>query len=66
MPQFDNIRVWHGVIFIRDGPYKAGTFKFEIRFPQNYPVKSPDVFFINNITHPLVQDSGKLDLSVSN
>lgn len=41
-------------------------YKFEIRFPQNYPLKNPEVFFINKIIHPLIQDStGKLDLTVS-
>ena len=57
--------VWQGVIFIKEGPYKGGMYKFEIRFPQNYPLKHPEVFFINKIIHPLIQDNtGKLDITV--
>ncbi len=40
-------------------------YKFEIRFPQNYPLKHPEVFFVNKIIHPLIQDNtGKLDITV--
>ena len=51
------------MIFIRDGPYKGGIYKFEIKFPSEYPTKSPEVYFQTNILHPLIQETtGKLDL----
>jgi len=53
------------VIFVREGYYKEGIFKFEIHIPQNYPSKPPEIQFTTKIFHPLVDiSSGKLDLSV--
>jgi ubiquitin-protein ligase len=56
---------WDGVIFVREGPYKDGIFKFEIVIPSSYPAKPPDVIFLNEIMHPLIDlKTGKLDLTV--
>jgi ubiquitin-protein ligase len=53
------------VIFVREGYYREGIFKFEIHIPQNYPSKPPEIQFMTKIFHPLVDIStGKLDLSV--
>jgi len=53
------------VIFVREGYYREGIFKFEIHIPQNYPSKPPEIQFTTKIFHPLVDIStGKLDLSV--
>ena len=66
LPQFDEIKVWHGVIFIREGLYKDGIFKFVITIPQNYPAKAPEITFTSKVFHPYVDFSnGKLDLSVN-
>lgn len=65
LPQFDDIKIWHGVIFIREGYYKDGIFKFEISIPQNYPSKPPEIQFTTKVCHPLIDlSSGKLDLAV--
>jgi len=57
--------VWHGVIFIREGPYKDGIFKFEIRIPSSYPKSAPEVYFTTYVGHPLIDPyKGKLDLNV--
>jgi ubiquitin-protein ligase len=65
LPRFDDIKIWDGVIFIREGYYKEGIFKFEILIPQNYPSKPPEVNFITKVFHPLIDlSTGKLDLSV--
>ena len=29
---------WNGVIFVKDGPYEAGIFKFRIDFTLKYPL----------------------------
>lgn len=56
---------WHGVIFIREGPYKDGIFKFEIRIPSSYPKSAPEVYFTTIVGHPLIDPyKGKLDLNV--
>ena len=65
LPQFDDIKCWHGVIFIREGYYRDGIFKFEIHIPNEYPSKPPEVIFISKIFHSYIdQSSGKLDISV--
>jgi ubiquitin-protein ligase len=59
--------VWHGVVFVREGPYKDGIFKFQMNIPPSYPAKAPEVSFISKVYHPLVDlKSGKLDISVKN
>ena len=30
IPQSDNIKIWHGVIFPREGIYRDGIFKYKI------------------------------------
>lgn len=53
------------MIFIREGYYREGIYKFEIHIPQNYPSKPPDIQFTTKIFHPLIElSTGKLDLSV--
>lgn len=65
LPQFDDLRVWHGVVFVRDGPYKDGIFKFELIIPTTYPSNAPEVNFLTKVYHPLIElTTGKLDLSV--
>jgi ubiquitin-protein ligase len=77
LPQFDNFRsmfhnylvfcflVWHGVIFIKDGVYKNGIFKFVVTFALDYPKTFPKIIFNSKVFHPLISiNSGELDLSV--
>src|SRR4051794_18739759 len=35
-------------------PYEGGTFNLELKFPDNYPIKPPDVKFNTSIYHPNV------------
>jgi ubiquitin-protein ligase len=50
LPQFDNISIWHGVVFVRDGYYKNGIFKFKIKISNKYPNVEPQVIFFKNIS----------------
>ncbi len=45
LAQFDNIAIWHGVVFVRDGYYKNGIFKFKIKISNKYPNVEPQVIF---------------------
>ena len=33
----DNIKIWHGIIFPREGIYRDGIFKYKILIPKDYP-----------------------------
>ena len=64
IPQSDNIQIWHGVVFVREGFYKEGIFKFRIEIPISYPKNAPSVIFFSKVYHPLINgNTGKLDLS---
>lgn len=67
LPEFDNIRVLHGVIFVRRGLYRDGIFRFRIDLPPQYNEYNthPMITFTPPIFNPLVDPStGRLDLSV--
>uniref|UniRef100_A0A0G4GM39 UBC core domain-containing protein n=1 Tax=Chromera velia CCMP2878 TaxID=1169474 RepID=A0A0G4GM39_9ALVE len=65
LPAFNSMRVWFGVLFVRQGWYKDGIFHFRIQIPQEYPNAAPSIFFLTPVFHPLVDpSSGYLDLSV--
>ncbi len=60
MPQLDTldstivlILVWHGVLFVRYGIFKDAKFKFKITF-EHFPRKPPQVFFMSEVYHPMV------------
>ncbi len=41
-----------------NSPYNGGKFVLEIKFPTNYPIKSPAIQFITKIYHPHIRKSG--------
>lgn len=56
--------VWHAVIFVQNGPFSGGVFRFDLVFPSTYPCATPQVFFPPTLLHPLVDpDTGRLLLS---
>lgn len=56
--------MWHGVIFVQNGPFSGGIFRFDVVFPPTYPSATPQVFFPPTLLHPLVDpDTGRLLLS---
>lgn len=57
---------WEGVIFIKDGIYKNGIFKFFISIPQNYPDAAPKLFFKSKIYNSRIDsETGELDIKVN-
>lgn len=60
----DDTHLWHAVIFVQDGPFSGGIFRFDIVFPSAYPSAMPQVFFPPTLLHPLVDpDTGRLSLN---
>ncbi|RYO81987.1 hypothetical protein DL766_007251 [Monosporascus sp. MC13-8B] len=46
--------LWSGVLFVRDGPYAPATLRFQISFPDSYPLLPPLVTFSTDMFHPLI------------
>ena len=64
IPQSDNIKIWHGIIFPREGIQRDGIFKYKILIPKDYPNAPPQVIFVSKVFHPLIDPkTGVLDLS---
>ena len=64
IPQSDNIKIWDGIIFPREGIYRDGIFKYQIHIPPDYPNAPPQVIFISKVFHPLINPkTGVLVLS---
>jgi len=66
LPSYSNLRIWFGVIFVRQGVYRDGIFKFKVIISPNYPADGarPRVIFSTPVFHPLVDPkTGELDLS---
>ncbi|CBQ67861.1 conserved hypothetical protein [Sporisorium reilianum SRZ2] len=60
----DDTHLWHAVIFVQNGPFSGGIFRFDIVFPSTYPSATPQIFFPPTLLHPLVDpDTGRLLLS---
>ncbi|OQO10183.1 hypothetical protein B0A48_04540 [Cryoendolithus antarcticus] len=45
---------WTGVLFVRKGPYADAILKFDIAFPEDYPLCAPVITFEQEVFHPLV------------
>ncbi|KAG1688798.1 AKT-interacting protein [Nymphon striatum] len=58
---------WFGVMFIRQGLYQDGVFKFTLQVPETYPdCDTPSIIFQPSIFHPLVDaETGKMDVKRS-
>lgn len=65
IPSFGDPLVWFGVVFIRQGTYQDGVFRFVLDIPSNYPDgECPSIRFTPPIFHPFIDAStGKLDLA---
>mmetsp|Transcript_17020 Transcript_17020/g.28160 ORF Transcript_17020/g.28160 Transcript_17020/m.28160 type:complete len:161 (-) Transcript_17020:58-540(-) len=68
IPGFESLHQWYGVLFIHEGEYTGGAFKFCVSLPEMYPTEGePKVVFDINIFHPLISPkSRQLDLKPAN
>ncbi|KAG2205818.1 hypothetical protein INT47_004001 [Mucor saturninus] len=63
MPSSENLNVWYGVLFVHQGYYRSGAFKFRVAIPESYPEYPPAVTFMSDMFHPLVDGGGNLSIS---
>ena len=62
----ETLKTWNGVLFVKDGIYKGGVFRFNVYISDCYPIEAPEVVFEQEIFHPLIDPSyKKLDVNVS-
>ncbi|XP_065900456.1 protein crossbronx homolog isoform X2 [Dysidea avara] len=63
LPSFKSLHEWHGVVFVRGGPFRKGIFKFIIYIPDKFPQTRPMLKFKSKLSHPLVhQANGMFNL----
>lgn len=66
LPEFDDIRHLHGVIFIRRGLYRDGIFRFKMTLPPAYNDVNthPEIIFTPAVFNPLIDPvTGQLNIS---
>ena len=64
-PKPDKFLDWEGIIFgPESSPYQGGIFKFEMKFPKEYPNKPPKLQFITPLFHPNIYTNGKVCISI--
>jgi len=63
MPSFESSLTWHGILFLRQGLYKGGAFKFLVELPEEYPDSPPKLYFTSEVFHPMVDaETGLVDI----
>ncbi|XP_006816984.1 AKT-interacting protein-like [Saccoglossus kowalevskii] len=64
LPSARSALLWFGVLFIRQGLYQEGVFKFTLTIPENYPDGDcPRLVFDPPVYHPIIDAiSGELDV----
>ncbi len=67
VPSLDDVRLFHGVIFIRRGPFTNAIFKFTVTCPPGYNDTNthPKVVFSSYVYNPYVHpETGEVDLKI--
>ncbi|GAB0090197.1 Protein crossbronx [Sergentomyia squamirostris] len=61
IPSHDNSLHWYGVIFVRNGVYREGIFRFSITLPDTFPAdrKTPVITFTSEVYHPFICPENK-------
>lgn len=64
IPSAKSALYWHGVLFVRQGLYQEGVFRFSVQIPESYPDGDcPRVIFDPPVFHPVIDpDTGELDV----
>ena len=56
-PKGEDMYTWEGYIHGPEGtPYEGGKFKFDLKFPAEYPFKPPKINFSTKVLHPNITD----------
>jgi hypothetical protein len=57
VPSFDDLRTWHGTVFVRKGYYQGAVFKFIVKLPLEYNDHGiyPRIFLLNDVFNPFVK-----------
>eukprot|EP00915_Cephaloidophora_sp_WS-2016_P001226 GHVH01001706.1.p1 GENE.GHVH01001706.1~~GHVH01001706.1.p1 ORF type:complete len:180 (+),score=26.24 GHVH01001706.1:116-655(+) len=64
-PEGEDIYNWTGIIQGPEGsPWEGGAFKLTMKFPDDYPMKPPEVTFVTPIFHPNVYNNGSICLDI--
>ncbi len=68
IPSMDSLRNFHGIIFVRRGPFTNGIFKFHLDLPAKYNDTNmwPKITFQSKVYNPYVNEStGELDVQTA-
>tara|TARA_B100001057_G_scaffold500841_2_gene618231 strand:+ start:2133 stop:2585 length:453 start_codon:yes stop_codon:yes gene_type:complete len=64
-PINDNIFNWQATLIgPTESPYEGGVFYLDIKFPEEYPFKPPNIHFTTKIYHPNINSNGGICLDI--
>lgn len=64
IPSRENSLIWFGIIFVRNGPYKDGIFRFTVILDEKFPdCEHPKIVFQTKVIHPVI-DPGTNEMNL--